>query len=118
MDEKKEVVQYRSILDGPNAKSVSYTPGDTLPIQTAMLLANQNNEQLGISGETYIQTLINKDRATANFLPTITLAPFYEAAQRRGGAGGGSASSFATGGVGTLGREHQRRQQRLGRRIR
>ncbi len=103
IDEKKEVAQYRSILDGLNAKGVSYTPGDSLPIQTAMLLANQNNEQLAISGETYIQALVEKDRATANFLPTITLAPFYEALQRAGGTNGGTSSSFATGGVGALG---------------
>src|ERR1700722_16275756 len=38
VDESKEVAQYRSILDSPNAKGVSYTPGDALPIQTAMLL--------------------------------------------------------------------------------
>jgi outer membrane protein len=103
VDEKKEVAQYRSILDGENAKGVSYTSGDALPIQTAMLLANQNNEQLSISGEAYIQTLIEKDRATANFLPTISLAPSYEGSQRSGGAGGGSSSSFATGGIGALG---------------
>jgi len=103
IDEKKEVAQYRSILDAPDAKGVSYTPGDSLPIQTAMLLANQNNEQLAINGETYIQALVGKDRATANFLPTLTLAPFYEGAQRAGGTNGGTASSFATGGVGALG---------------
>jgi len=103
IDEKKEVAQYRSILDGPNPKGVSYTPGDVLPIQTAMLLANQNNEQLAINGEAYVQSLIEKDRATANFLPTIVLAPFYEGAQRAGGTNGGSSASFATGGVGALG---------------
>jgi outer membrane protein len=103
VDEKKEVAQYRPILDGPNARGVSYTPGDSLPIQTAMLLANQNNEQLAINGESYVQALINKDRATANFLPTITLAPYYEAAEKRGGIGGGSSSSLATGGIGAFG---------------
>jgi len=102
VDEKKEVAQYRAILD-PNIKPVSYTPGDSLPVQTAMLLANQNNEQLAINGETYIQALVNKDRATANFLPTLTLAPFYEGAQRAGGIGGGSTNSFTTGGVGAFG---------------
>ena len=75
VDEKKEVAQYRKILDGPGARPVSYTPGEGLSLQTALLLANQNNEQLAISGETYIQSLINKDRAIANFLPTLTLGP-------------------------------------------
>jgi outer membrane protein TolC len=103
VDEKKEVAQYKEILEGANAKGVSYTPGDLLPIQTAMLLANQNNEQLAINGEQYIQALINKDRATANFLPTLTLAPFYEGAQRAGGTNGGTASSITTGGVGAFG---------------
>ena len=101
VDERKEVAQYRRILKNDHA--VSYTPGEGLPLQTALLLANQNNEQLALSGETYIQALVEKDRATANFLPTITLAPFYDAAERAGGTGGGSVSTFATGGINGVG---------------
>jgi multidrug efflux system outer membrane protein len=102
VDEKKEVAQYRRILDGPGAEPVRYDPGEPLSLQTALLLANQNNEQLAISGETYIQTLINKDRATANFLPVIALAPTYTWAERAGG-GSGSAARLTTGGVNAQG---------------
>jgi outer membrane protein len=38
-------------------------------------LANQNNEQLAIKGEEYLQALIDKDRAFSAFLPTIGLSP-------------------------------------------
>src|SRR5690606_32792989 len=48
-----------------------------LTLVRALQLANANNEQLSISGEDYLQALIDKDRAAAAFFPTISLSPTY-----------------------------------------
>src|SRR5205807_612101 len=50
-------------------------PGDPLSLEAAFLLANRNSEQLAISGEDYVQALIEKERAFSNFLPTVNFAP-------------------------------------------
>jgi outer membrane protein len=91
VDEKKEVAVYRSLLD-TNAASLSFAPGDPLPLDTALLLANQHNERIAISGENYLQALIDKDRAAANFIPNVSLIPSYSFADdgddRRNGQSG------------------------------
>jgi outer membrane protein TolC len=82
VDQAKEVALYRQILDGPSTRpAVAYAPGDPLSLSDALLLANQHNEQLAVSGENYVQALIDKDRAASAFLPTIALVPSYSQAQ-------------------------------------
>jgi outer membrane protein TolC len=82
IDQQKEVALYRQILDGPSSRpAVTYQPGDPLSLTDALLLANQHNEQLAVSGENYVQALIDKDRAVSTFLPTISLVPSYSIAQ-------------------------------------
>jgi outer membrane protein TolC len=80
VDEKKEVARYRDVVD-TSARPVEFSAGDPLPLETALALANVNNERIGISGEDYLQALIDKDRATASFLPTVSLIPSYSFAQ-------------------------------------
>ncbi len=91
VDEKKEVAKYRSLLD-VNTGNVDFKSGDALPLTTAFLLANKHNERLAIGGEDYLQALIDKDRAAANFLPTVSLIPSYsfsgEGSDRRNGQSG------------------------------
>ena len=76
VNQRKEVQQYRDVLDGnhPPAVEESY---DNKPISLAetLILANRRNEQLGISGEQYVQALIAKQKAFSTFLPTISVAP-------------------------------------------
>ena len=97
VDQGKEVSKYRSVLDpaAPAQLAVDYHPGETLSLQRALLLANRDNEQLGIAGETYLQSLIAKDRVAWSFFPTVALEPAYTIADRPSGAGGGA--------VGTIG---------------
>src|SRR4029453_10159915 len=76
VDQAKEIAKYRAVLDTDD-RAVAYTPGEPLTLEMAVLLANQHNERLGLRGEQYLQALIDKDRAVANFLPTISLAPTY-----------------------------------------
>ena len=74
VDQQHEVAMYRKVVDGPKPPAIpDYTNG--MSLQTALLLANRNNEQVSLSGEDYLQSLIDKDRAYSNFLPTISLAP-------------------------------------------
>jgi outer membrane protein len=80
VDEKKEVAKYQTILksDPPQA---DFAPGDPLPLETALRMANRADERLSIGGEDYLQALIDKDRAAASFLPSISLVPSYSFAQ-------------------------------------
>ena len=80
VDQQKEVERYRAVLregvhDQRSADALA--PGQPLTLRDALLLANERNENLGVSGEDYVQALIDKDRAAAAFLPTISLAPTY-----------------------------------------
>lgn len=76
VDQAKEVRTYRSVLD-KGVEPIEFTPGEPLALEEALRLANQHNERLGVQGEFYLQALIEKRRAAAAFLPTISLAPSY-----------------------------------------
>ncbi len=78
VDQAREVQTYRDVLDaGQTQPPEPFSPGESLSLKHALVLANANNEQLTQSGEDYLQALINKDRAFARFLPTIRFAPSY-----------------------------------------
>jgi outer membrane protein len=88
VDQKKEVALYRSVLDAnrlPPPPTTQLTAEQTLTLEGAMALANRHNEQLGLSGEDYVQALINKNRAVANFLPTVAFQPSYTIQDKPGG---------------------------------
>jgi outer membrane protein len=90
VDQKKEVATYRKVVDIPTtAPAADFTGGQPLTVRRAMLLANASNEQLSIEGENYLQSLIDRRRAVAAFLPTVSLAPRYVFRERTGGGGSG-----------------------------
>lgn len=76
VDQTKEVGIYRQIL-GTEQPSPDFAAGQPLTLELAMQLANHHNERLGLEGEQYLRALIEKDRAFAEFLPTINLAPSH-----------------------------------------
>jgi len=99
VDQKKEVAKYRRVLDGDQpAPHLTYSPEETLTLDKAMRLANQDNERIALAGEDYLQALINKDRATSAFLPTVTIDPNYTVTDRPSSSGG-----TGSGAVGTIG---------------
>ncbi len=78
VNQKKDVQIYRNVLDsGKSASNVSFHPEAPLALKDALVLANAHNERLAMAGEDYLQALINKDRAFAAFLPTISFAPSF-----------------------------------------
>ena len=90
VDQKKEVATYRKVVDIPTAvPATDFTSGQPLTLQRALLLANASNEQLSIEGENYLQSLIERRRAVAAFLPTVSLAPRYVFRERTASGGGG-----------------------------
>lgn len=96
VDQDKEVAQYRKVLDGHKTPpAVKINPGDPLSLEAALLLSNRNSEQLAISGEDYLQALIDKERAFSAFLPTLSLAPVLNWSNRHstGGAIAGATSA-------------------------
>ena len=76
VDQQKEIDTYRRLLN-PEGLPAPVPPADGRPmsLDLAFRLTNANNEQLALAGEDYLQTLIEKNRAAANFLPTISLSP-------------------------------------------
>jgi outer membrane protein TolC len=75
--QQEEVATYRKVVDQNINQPRSYQPGEPLSLQRAMELANENNEQVGLQGENYIQALIAKSRALSNYLPTVSLSPSF-----------------------------------------
>jgi outer membrane protein TolC len=102
VDQDKEVARYRRVLDeNPLPVDPPALQSQPLGLAEAMALANRNNEQLGLSGEDYVQALINKNRAVANFLPTVSFQPSYTIEDR--GGSGSSGTGTTNGGSGSSG---------------
>jgi outer membrane protein len=87
VDQKKEIATYRKIIDADVPTSTQPADAQPLTLLDALRLANQNNERLSIEGENYLQALIEKKRAVANFLPTVSLAPTYSVRDPASGNG-------------------------------
>jgi outer membrane protein TolC len=77
VDQKAEVATYRKVLDADAPAPKAYDAAAPLSLPEALTLARVHNEHLAIRGEDYLQALIDKDRAAANFLPTVSFAPTY-----------------------------------------
>ena len=78
VNQAKDVETYRQVLDAGAPKPAGqFHSEDPLTLRRALRLANARNEQLAISGEDYLQALINEDRAFSAFLPTISFAPAF-----------------------------------------
>ncbi len=74
VNQQKEVAHYEKILHAhPATTAAALRVPRECTLAEAMRLANDNNEQLAISGEDYLQALIARNRAFASFLPTIGL---------------------------------------------
>ena len=82
VDNVKEEAVWRSQLESPRRPAPALAPGEVLTLQHALAMANSSNERLALSGESYLQALINKDRAAAALLPSISLAPSYTQMQK------------------------------------
>ena len=104
VDQQKEVEKYRKVLDSVvPAPAPTTQPQTSLSLARAMAIANQNNETLGLNGEDYLQALIDKNRAVANFLPTVSFQPNFTVEQKPSGSASatpGSAGVGATSGGG------------------
>jgi outer membrane protein TolC len=78
VDSNREMARYRKVLAATRpAATQGFGPDQPLTLTEAMNLALAGDEQLSIAGETYLQALIAKDRATSAFLPSIGLTPSY-----------------------------------------
>ena len=97
VDQKREVDAYRQQLDARVPAGGAFAPDDPLTLQRALALANQNNEQLGLRGEDYVQALIQKNRVVANFLPTVSFQPSFTIEQRPRGEGSTGTGPGGTG---------------------
>lgn len=97
VDQQKEVDTYRRVLNASSPKPADYDGDRPLPLIDALALANQNNEQLALSGEDYLQALIDKNRAVAGFLPTISFQPTFAIEQKQNNVSPGNLTGTGTG---------------------
>jgi outer membrane protein TolC len=104
VDQQKEVQLYRDVLDTRVPPVPAYAPGEPLTLPRAMALASTSSEELGLRGEDYVQSLINKNRAVASFLPTVSFQPSFTLEQRASGDAstgtGPGGTGFGNGGTG------------------
>ena len=100
VDERAEVARYRRILDLPGGEQVAYAAGNPLTLRETLLLTNNHNERLAVEGENYLQALIEKDRAAAAFLPTVSLIPSFSLAEESDDRGNGRTGGDTGGGGG------------------
>ncbi|MDB5320975.1 MAG: outer rane efflux protein [Phycisphaerales bacterium] len=78
VNQRAEIAKYRKFLnEGVLTNVPELVRGEELTLERAILLANQDNENLMIRGEDFIQAMNDKDRAFAQFLPTISISPNY-----------------------------------------
>jgi outer membrane protein len=82
VNQHKEVQTYRDVVDAGLPRPGSYQSGQTLTLDRAMALANEDNEQISLQGENYLQALIAKNRAFAAFLPTVSFQPNFTIEQQ------------------------------------
>jgi outer membrane protein TolC len=83
VDHAKEVATWRQVLDAKMPAPVeSLPPQEVLTLNQALAMANRQNERLALTGEDYLQALIDKDRAVAAFLPSISIKPAYTRLQK------------------------------------
>jgi outer membrane protein len=99
VDQQKEVATYRAILDEHAPATIEpLEEGQVLTLQHAFYLANKNDEQLSIRGETYLQSLIARARAAAGFLPSVDASARYTLA----GEGTNANDSFSVNAGGSV----------------
>src|SRR5258706_13558809 len=78
VNQRAGIAKDRKFLnDGVPTNVPELARGEELTLEHAILLAHQDNENLMIRGEDFIQAMNDKDRAFAQFLPTISLSPNY-----------------------------------------
>jgi len=82
VDQDKEVETYRKVLDHPVLQTAATQSASPLTLDRALAMANVTSEQLNERGEDYLQSLIDKNRAVAAFLPTVTFQPYYEVEEK------------------------------------
>lgn len=79
-DHARDARFYRDILEQTPAPSPVFVADDlTSPLKLvdALAMVTRNNEQLAMEGEDYVQAILDKKRAAANFLPTVSFSPSY-----------------------------------------
>jgi outer membrane protein TolC len=97
VDQQAEVALYRKVLDAQLPRVPDFSPDESLTLPRALALANQTSEDLAVRGEDYVQALINKNRAVAAFLPTVSFQPGFTIEERGTGLGSTNAGPSSTG---------------------
>ena len=68
---------YRTVLAERESAATLPDAAAPLKLSDALLLTNRHNELLAVEGENFVQALVAKQRAAAEFLPTVSLSPGY-----------------------------------------
>lgn len=85
-DHARDVDAYRVIADPPGPVP-SFTPGDALPLKSALRLTAAYNEQLAVQGERWVQSLADRQRLAAALRPSIDFFARNTLRENTGNAG-------------------------------
>lgn len=77
VNQPREVALYRTVLDRGMPATRPVAPSQKLSLAEALTQANMYYEELSKSGETYVQSLIQRDRAGWSFFPTANASGLY-----------------------------------------
>jgi outer membrane protein TolC len=75
--EADEIAIYREVLDAGLDRNKLVDEQAAVDVTGSMALASIGSEALAIEGERYLQSIIDRRRAAATFLPTLALSPSY-----------------------------------------
>lgn len=95
VNQHAEVDSYRSVVDLPQA-AAPYAAGEAMSLTDALRLTIANNERLSIEGESYLQSLLDRQRAAASILPTLDAFGSFTFREKASGGSDGSSSSSKT----------------------
>ncbi len=76
-DYVEDADHYRMVLGTHDQTAPLLDDDAPLTLHDAVRLTNHHDERLGVEGEAYVQTIIDRQRAIALFLPTVGVAPSY-----------------------------------------
>ncbi len=82
IDEAADIAAYRQVLDGGLPRPELPAEGVALELSTTLRLANAQDELLAQAGESYVRSLVDRERRAAAFLPRLAFGPTLFARER------------------------------------
>lgn len=91
-----EVASYRRVVDLGDSVPSTFRTDQAISLNDALRLTIARNERLSIEGETFLQAMIDRQRAAASLLPTLDIFGNLTFREKAGGGSDGTESGSST----------------------